>query len=604
LGISLLNPLKDFKTLIAAICLVVLFTLMVTLSGFNHFSLYIILVTSLIPLLFNFNFFASYEIKTRELMTINLLVAGKGLSSEGVKLLRVMFQLFISSTFLTAGFTLTYCLLRGVNLLYIAITLICFTATVVLYNAPRILVKYWVAQRKTASEVELPYLIILFRVLSSLRLPIYDIFSVIEDSVALKEWSMEVSLAKKISTLSHVSFISAMDTLCANHPSDKVRTLFRRIIIAAMTVSDVKDIAERVYDTIYSWFESRISSLTENFTIIVGSSMLAYFLIPLVVFAVAPVLFGNISLVLIITLSFQIFVFFFLYASIANSYPTSLVIQGRGKYSYICLAMLTTSIALLFYNVFSRLILRSNFLVIDDYLFVAVIVFAMTPPLILSELQMRNVALYDAFIRMTSDSLALAAVTGENAAQILEYESRRYGKNIVKMTRSILLGYTNRALVKTMISRAPSIYHASFLETLVNILTLGSTPEMLKAFTASYERLQVIASNMRRLATRLEGFIIGLAALIGGFLAYLDKTYNYMFNLARGIQLPGYTLVLNYDPSIYGLLNAITLLSIFFVSLLVGLVRSGSVNFSFRTIIASLIAYSATRYLFTYILVS
>jgi hypothetical protein len=217
---------------------------------------------------------------------------------------------------------------------------------------------------------------------------------------------------------------------------------------------------------------------------------------------------------------------------------------------------------------------------------------------------MRNVALYDAFIRMTADSLALAAVTGENVAQTLENESRRYGKNIAKMTRSILLGYTNRTLMKTMISRAPSTYYASFLETLMYILTLGSTPEMLKAFTASYEKLQVITSNVRRLATRLEGLIIGLAALIGGFLAYLDKVYTYMFNLARSIQLPGYTLIFNYDPSIYGLLNAITLLSIFFVSLLVGLVRSGSVNYSFRTIVASLIAYSATRYLFAYILVA
>ncbi|MEM0282070.1 MAG: hypothetical protein QXF00_03140, partial [Desulfurococcaceae archaeon] len=180
----------------------------------------------------------------------------------------------------------------------------------------------------------------------------------------------------------------------------------------------------------------------------------------------------------------------------------------------------------------------------------------------------------------------------------------KYGKNIVKLTRSILMGYTSKILRRNLVSRAPSTYHASFIEGLIIILTLGSTPEMLRAFTSSYEKLQVLISNTRRLASRLESMIIGLAMLTGIFLSYLDKTYQYIFNLARSIQLPGQAYVFNYDPSIYGLLNATTLLSLFLVSIFVGVIRGGSVNYSFRTTAMTLVVYMLSRTLFTSILVT
>ncbi|MEM3993739.1 MAG: hypothetical protein QXW93_05990, partial [Desulfurococcaceae archaeon] len=510
----------------------------------------------------------------------------------------------VAITLLVTGFTITYFLFNKLELLLLLTTLACFTITVFLYYMPVILIKSWSAQRKTAVEIELPYLLILFRVLSSLRLPIYDIFSVIEESNALKAWSREIALARKISTFSPASLISAVDLVCENHPSQKVRELFRRVVMAAMTMSDVKDVAERVYDAIYSWFESKISNLTEYFTIIAGSSMLVYLLIPIIVFAIAPVLLGSISAILIITLSIQILVFFILYALIVNSYPTSFVIKSQGKQTYVFIASYLTVSVLLFYNIFSQLLRRSDLPVLNEALLVAVILGVITPSLIISEIQMKQVSLYDTFIGVASDSMSLAAVTGENIAQVLEEESRKYGKNIVKLTRSILMGYTSKILRRNLVSRAPSTYHASFIEGLIIILTLGSTPEMLRAFTSSYEKLRVLISNTRRLASRLESMIIGLAMLTGIFLSYLDKTYQYIFNLARSIQLPGQAYVFNYDPSIYGLLNATTLLSLFLVSIFVGVIRGGSVNYSFRTTAMTLVVYMLSRTLFTSILVT
>ncbi|MEM4622646.1 MAG: hypothetical protein QW816_01125 [Desulfurococcaceae archaeon] len=595
---------KILQRLIMILVVVFTFILLIHLSGFNHYFSYVILLISILLVLVNPHFLTSFELKTRNLMAANLLIAGRGLSSDNIKLLQLILQTSVAITLLVTGFTITYFLFNKLELLLLLTTLACFTITVFLYYMPVILIKSWSAQRKTAVEIELPYLLILFRVLSSLRLPIYDIFSVIEESNALKAWSREIALARKISTFSPASLISAVDLMCENHPSQKVRELFRRVVMAAMTMSDVKDVVERVYDAIYSWFESKISNLTEYFTIIAGSSMLVYLLIPIIVFAIAPVLLGSISAILIITLSIQILVFFILYALIVNSYPTSFVIKSQGKQTYVFIASYLTVSVLLFYNIFSQLLRRSDLPVLNEALLVAVILGVITPSLIISEIQMKQVSLYDTFIGVASDSMSLAAVTGENVAQVLEEESRKYGKNIVKLTRSILMGYTSKILRRNLVSRAPSTYHASFIEGLIIILTLGSTPEMLRAFTSSYEKLQVLISNTRRLASRLESMIIGLAMLTGIFLSYLDKTYQYIFNLVHSIQLPGQAYVFNYDPSIYGLLNATTLLSLFLVSIFVGIIRGGSVNYSFRTTAMTLVVYMLSRTLFTSILVT
>lgn len=601
---SIRGRLKNMGFLITILSLISVFVLLVFISGFNHYSSYLFLMASIFLAVIDPPFFTSFESRTREFMVANLLIAGKSLSSKDVRLLRLIFQLLATVSLLTTGFTLTYFLFNRFNVLLLLIALICVITTILLYYMPAILVKFWSAQRKTSAEVELPYLLILFRVLSSLRLPIYDILSVIEESSALRAWSNEISFARKISMFSPVSLISAVDVMCAKHPSKRVRELFRRIIIAAITMSDVKDVAERVYDTIYSWFESKVSNLTEYFTIIIGSSLLVYLLIPILIFAIAPVLSSNISIILVITLSVQILVFFLLYALIVNSYPTSLVIKSRGKRSYVFMFTYLAVSALILYSIFSQLLHRKSFFGTNEVSLAVLILGMLTPSLILSEIQMKQVSLYDSFIRVASDSMSLAAVIGENVAQVLEKESQRYGGNIRKITRSILMGYTNKLIRKNLVSKAPSTYHASFIEGLMVILTLGSTPEMLRIFTSSYEKLQVLLLNIRRLASRLESLVIGLAMLTGIFLSYLDKTYQYIYDLARSVQLQGQGYVFNYDPSMYGLVNATTYLSLLFISLFVGVIRGGSINYSFKTTAISFIVYTLSRLLFTSILVA
>ncbi|MEM0199378.1 MAG: hypothetical protein QXX72_03755 [Desulfurococcaceae archaeon] len=480
-------------------------------------------------------------------------------------------------------------------------TLLSAILCTLLHSIPRVLTDTWKAHRKTSIEVELPYLLILYRVVASLRIPIYDILTLVENSASMPASAREVKLAKKIATLTSTSLLTAMDYVCLNNPSEKVRELFRRVFISALTMSDVGAVVERVFDEIYSWFESRVLSLNEKFTIIVGASLVAYFFIPVVVSAVAPVIGPGVVAVLILTLSVQFLVFFQVFALIAGLFPSSLVVKTPRKLTYLGLFSISVAVALVVYNSFAYAspALQS----ISEDVFVPVLVAVFVPPLIIAELRMMRVKHYDMFVKASSSALLLAAATGENIVEVLERISRRYRGHVAKLTRDVTLSYTSEQLRRATIQRAPTMYHATFMEILMTVLRLGSTPDMLKALAGSYEKLQTAVSTVRSFAKRLEWVFIGLVAMVGGFIAYIDRVYNYIASIVSATApTAGLMNILVYNPEIYGLLNSITLGSIIFVSLFVGLVRGGSINYSFRTTLAMLIVYAVSRYLLTTLL--
>jgi len=76
----------------------------------------------------------------------------------------------------------------------------------------------------------------------------------------------------------------------ANHPSEKISSYVRRVVIAATTHGEFTEAAERVFDAIYGLFESKVASLIGSFTIIVGASLFVYLFLPVIVAAIAPVM--------------------------------------------------------------------------------------------------------------------------------------------------------------------------------------------------------------------------------------------------------------------------------------------------------------------------
>jgi len=534
-----------------------------------------------------------YEESTRKLIITSLLLTSRGLKSSEIRFLSSLLKYIQIITIILATLTVTYTLIFGFNMILVISTIIALSSLLVLLILPRLLVYSWASQRKTSIEVELPYLVILLRVLSVLKIPIYDILNIVENSIALPASAREVKFARKIATMTGTSLLGALDMVYAHHPSEKVVNFLRRIIIAASTHGDFSSVAEKVFDTIYTWFESKVSGLVSNFTIIVGTSLFAYLFVPVIVAAIAPVMGGSLLIVLGVSLTIQVFIFFTLYAIILSLYPSSLIIKPSKRLKSVSLGALLIVVSVVLYNVFSLVAGREP---LGGHVTLGLIITSTTITLIFSEVEFRRVFFYDTFVRVSSEALSIAAATGENPVTVLERSAVKYGKRIIRFTKTITTGYISEKLKRGIISRAPSIFHASFLETLLSVFRLGATPEMLKLFTSSYERLNTQVLRVKSFTRTLEAIMAGLVAIIGGFLAYIDKVFNTILNIIqsamRGVSgsLP-MIIPFTYDPRIYSLLDNLSLLSLLFVSIFIGCVRGGSYAYSFRSFLIMLIIY-------------
>ena len=571
-----------------------MFLALITALYFNlahHFTLLIIITT---PLTLYFNTLPRrYEEYTRRLMISSLLLTTRGLKNREIKLLSHILRLTQAIVAAFAILTLVYTLLVGFNMVLVVFTASALCFLLLLLTLPKLLIYSWASQRKTSSEVELPYLAILLRILSVLKMPIYNILFLIENSTAFPASAKEIKFARKIATMTGVSLLRALDIVYSHHTSEKIANLLRRVIIAATTHGDFRSVAERVFDDLYSWFESRVSELVGNFTIIVGTSLFVYLFTPVIIVVIAPVMADNLLLVLGISLTIQVFVFFTLYALILSLYPSSLVIKPSRKLKLASIAVLSIVACVMLYNVFSLVAGRDP---LEEYITATLVGLASIPVLILSEARLRQAYFYNTFIRVSSDALSIAAASGENPIAVLERSASIYGKRVVRFTKTITTGYISEKLKRGVVSRAPSIFHASFLETLLDVFRLGATSEMLKVFTASYERLNTQALRIRGFAKTVEAVIAGLVSITGGFLAYIDKVFNMVLSLIQsatggtGASIP-LVIPFTYDPKIYSLLSNVSLLSLLLISILIGCIRGGSYTYSFRSFLLMLILY-------------
>jgi len=599
LAASLTRRLRDNSVLL--LNLGVAIPIALVFLAYSRHLLYLLplaVLTSILTLHLN-TLLRRYEEYTRQLAIKSLLLTSRGLKSSEIRALRlaVMYcQVLLVALLVVA---ILYTVLVGFNALLVTTIITLLSLLVVLLVLPSILVYSWSSQRKTRVEVELPYVVILLRVLSALKMPIYDILSLVENSVALPALAREIRFARKIATITHTSLLSALDRVFANHPSERVANHLRRVVIATTTHADYSSVAERVFDAIYSWFESRVSGLVGNFTIIVGASLFAYLFVPVIVSAIAPVMAGSLLLVLGVSLAVQVFTFFTLYAVILSLLPSSLIIKPSRRLRVVSLVALLVIVSIVLYNVFSLVAgreLPENW----SYVTLGLIAVSTTPALVLSELEYRRVALYDTFVRVSSEALSTAAATGENPVSLLERSAARYGRRASRFTRTITTGYMSERLRRGIVMRAPSTFHASYLETLLAVFRLGATPEMLKLFTSSHERLNTQVSRVRGFARTLEAVMAGLVAVIGGFLAYIDRVFTKILELIRGVTGPqGFPVPLaisfTYDPRIYTLLDNLSILSLLLISVFIGCVRGGSYTYSFRSFVVMLALYAIFR---------
>lgn len=522
------------------------------------------------------------------------IIAGRGLKPSIIKFKNIVLLNLLNLLISLSIFTFLHLMLYGLELSLVITISILALSTIFVHYLTHIVILFIKHGRQTAVDIEAPYFFILVRVLSSISIPFYDILSIAEKSVSLKAFAKEIRFARKIATLKNLSLLTALDTLCQHHPSNIVREYVRRIAIAASSTGDIVSVAEASFEAVYTMFESKVSMLIERFTIVIGTALFVYTFIPVIIAVLAPTIGGGIYYAIVVTFSLQVLTFFILYGIITYYYPSSLVI----RYNRSTIILTITSLMLvILLNTYSLIYHLVSFRSIDLAIMYIVSILLLVPGAVVSEKTYRQALLYDRFTRTASDAASLSVITGENYLSVLERLSAKYGEKVARLVKRIATSYTSETLRKAVVHRAPSIFHTSFIEILTYILLYGASPVMLKPFVNSYERIVNIILRTRSLATSIEIMLVTLSAIIGGFIAYLDKVFRDIHTITMEIQFPGsgFARLFTYNPLIYGLLDALTIFSLILISLFIGKIRGGALAFSFRSTILTLLLYITAK---------
>lgn len=541
-----------------------------------------------------FEFFAGLA---ERVSTSRMLYMGRVLSPRYVSYYATAVQVlsYLSVTSIVIG--IAYYLIYG------ELPLLAFVAplvlSVILATAslvPSLQVAFTTATRKTSTEVELPFLLMLVRVLGSTHLTLYDILKAIEKSKVLKAWSSEVRNAVKLSSILGTSLVTAMGIVAENHPSSTVRDIFKRLLTVAVSVGSVKDIAERAFSQVYAQLEARLSGLTEKLTMVNGVLIFAYLLIPVVVALVAPLYGGGVELMYIISIAVFSLFFFVMYAVVSSIYPSAFeispprLLKALGFSIYAALVLVLAGAG--FYALSTRSM--STLQVVTGVMPLAVVV----PPLVYAELWLRRARTYDKLVRLVIDAVAVSTSLGENFVSVLERMAPRYGRDVEKLVYKIMLAHRAEYLREEVVKNAPSIFHAAFIETMLYSMSMGAKPEMVKELASSYEYLLNTYSKLHSISRTQELMMVGLAAMLGWFIGYVRSMLESYFTTAQkalsqsGAWMPSISILAGFNPLVYDVLNCVVVLALVLLSAIIGKMRGGSIVYGFRTAFIMMLVFS------------
>jgi archaellum biogenesis protein FlaJ (TadC family) len=523
------------------------------------------------------------------------LAAGRALSERFISLYITGAQVFgfLTSLLITVGAVYGY--VHGyIPLALFAVTVILAAVFGVVLVFPTIYVSFTTSTRKTSCEVELPFLLLLFRVLSSTHITLYDMLSTIERSRALRAWSEEVRSARRLASVLNTSLLTAMGIISENHPSRVVRDVFRRILSVSISTGYLKDVVERAFGHIYAQLEARLGGLVEKFTIVYGVLVFALLFTPVVFAVVAPLYGGSPSMAFLVPVAVSVLFFFTIYAVVSSVYPSAFAANPPRVLTYASVPGFAVPLVLVTVRALATISGSPNPL--GTQVLALAIAVALAPCTAISELWLRRVALYDRLVRLVSDAISVSVSLGENFVSVLERLAPRYGRGVEGLARRVLLGYHVEPIRERVVREAPSLYHATFLEALFQSLLMGAKPEMLKSLAESYEQLVNVYSKLHSLARTQELLMLGLAGMVSVFLGYVRTLFTSYLSLLRGIGSQGGWSInigyfINFNPATYEVLTCSILVSLVFASVVVGKLRGGSALYCFRTMLVLLLLF-------------
>ena len=524
-----------------------------------------------------------------------MLFIGRPLPPRYAESYAVIIQMLSYSVVVSIAIGATYFLAYGYIPMWLLLTVfIMMTILVVIALLPNLQVLFIVSSRKTSAEIELPFLLLLFKVLSSTHLTLYDMLNAVENSSVLRSWSNEVRSAKRIASVLGSSLATAMGVVSENHPSQIVREIFRRLLVVAISVGSIRDVAEKAFGQIYSQLEMRLSSLVDKLTIVNGVLIFGFLFIPITFAVVAPIYGGSPAMSFVIPLAFFSLFFFIIYATVANMYPSSFEITPPKILSYLSIASFSLMAMITLFSGFSLLIRGSSFFA-DTALPVVLLVIA-APATIYSELWLRKARVYDKFIRLAMDASTVSASLGENFVSVLKRLAPRYGRDVEKIVDRIVLAQVTSYLREEIVRDAPSMFHAAFIETLMHAISMGAKQEMVKELTSSYEHLMNSYSKLVNTARTQEMMIIGLVAMLSIFLGFIKNIFTGFAEALNKLAAQGAwrasLATININPLTFNILFYTIMLALLFLSAIVGKMRGGSIAYGFRTAVIMITLFS------------
>jgi archaellum biogenesis protein FlaJ (TadC family) len=603
-----------FYEAIAIIFLYILSFVFGIFAKVNHLNPHPFIATALLIFFLTYSFGWIYrylEASSLRYATKKLLYMGRGIPRSLIKTQVVVLELSVIAIISIAS----YMVLAGPRIGFppiLPVVLAAFIATLGISLAiVRIRSAFTISSRKTSVEVELPFLLALMRALSETHLSLYDLLSIIEKSAALRAWAREIHLAKRMSAVMNVSLLQAIATLADTHPSATVRDIFKRIVTVGNLAGTIREVVDRAFSYVFERLESRLTRLTEKLDILNGVMMFAFMFLPIILVTVTPIMGQSVVDVLAMSIIIEVPGILVIYAFLSHMYPSGFVMATPRTLLFI--AALSMSLIILFSGIYLQPIVAAylagygalmNTRIepgLSEYLFYLMVGLTLLPVVIYSELWFSKVKAYTALIRVATDAADTSASLGENFATVFERLAMNRGEKVARLARSIIEGYRSEVFRKAIVLRAPSTFHASFIETLLYALVIGAPPKVLKSLTKSYEILTNLWERTSRISGALEGMIVSLGGMIGFFIKYLEKMFTGLHEmLQQASQVSGTGFVAAFqifrlDVNVYAVVTTITLLSLIIVSLFTGKTRGGSLVYGFRTSLMSFLVYVLVR---------
>ncbi len=366
--------------------------------------------------------------------------------------------------------------------------------------------------RVTGALIELPFLIATFRVFSKTHLTLYDMFKLVESSVALKWWGGEVKAREAVAKARGVSLLTAISMLSEEHPSLEVRDFIRRVSIVGSYAGTVAGVVERLSQQVFERLKSRLETLTGYMYIAVGIILASLFLIPILAATLGPVIGIKPPMVVYVTAATAAPIFLFSYMLSASLYPSGFMLNPPGA--------LKTLYALTAIGILSVLAYMSYTAIkgapANPLMPGAVIIALLIPLLFLTLSYDARVSAYDRLVKIVADSTEMASTTGENLISVMR-RTARGDRRVQRLISDIEKAVVEDSYRVKLVSQAPNMLYASFIENLIYSLRIGAPMPVFYELSSVYESLN---ETLKRHKSTMRGVELTIALIIGAIVLF------------------------------------------------------------------------------------